>query len=79
MNIPYIIITGLVGVTCGFLGYFLGKINSKKDIALASALQADLDVCKAHTKNLINRISSLEAEIIHINSKSAVVDSNSQE
>ncbi|OXB09858.1 hypothetical protein [Flavobacterium reichenbachii] len=79
MNIPYIIITVLVGLTCGILGYFLGKMNSKKDVTLASALQADLDVCKAHTKNLTTRIHSLEADIINIKTKSSVADGERQE
>ena len=62
MNVPYVIPIAL-GVICGILGYILGKINSKKDNALSISLQSDLDVCKAHTKNLSIRISKLEAEL----------------
>lgn len=63
MNVPYVVIPIALGVICGILGYILGKINSKNDTALSTALQADLDVCKAHTKNLNARILKLEAEL----------------
>lgn len=63
MNVPYILIPVLVGLICGILGYLLGKMNSKKDVSLAAALQADLDACKANTKNLHLKISSLEADL----------------
>ena len=63
MNVPYVVIPIALGVICGILGYILGKINSKNDTALSIALQADLDVCKAHTKNLNTRILKLEAEL----------------
>ena len=64
MNIPCILIPVLVGLICGILGYLLGKMNSKKDDSLALALQEDLDACKANTKNLNLKISSLEADLI---------------
>ncbi len=63
MNIPCILIPALVGLICGILGYLLGKMNSKNDDSLALSLQADLDACKANTRNLNARISTLEAEL----------------
>ncbi|UWY27224.1 hypothetical protein [Flavobacterium sp. TR2] len=63
MNIPCILIPVLVGLICGILGYLLGKMNSKNDDSLAASLQADLDACKANTKNLNARISTLEADL----------------
>jgi len=63
MNIPCILIPVLVGLICGILGYLLGKMNSKGDDSLALSLQADLDACKANTKNLNAKISSLEADL----------------
>nr|WP_294786501.1 hypothetical protein [uncultured Flavobacterium sp.] len=63
MNIPCILIPVLVGLICGILGYLLGKMNSKKDDSLALSLQADLDACKANTRNLNTRIATLEADL----------------
>ncbi|MBZ4035065.1 hypothetical protein K6T82_09825 [Flavobacterium sp. 17A] len=63
MNIPCILIPALVGLICGILGYLLGKMNSKNDDSLALSLQADLDACKANTRNLNARISTLEADL----------------
>ncbi|WP_369014528.1 hypothetical protein [Flavobacterium anhuiense] len=63
MNVPYVVIPIALGVICGILGYILGKITFKNDNALSASLQADLDVCKAHTKNLNSRILKLEAEL----------------
>ena len=63
MNISSIFIPVLVGLICGILGYLFGKMNSKQHDSLASALQADLDACKANVKNLKARISFLEAEL----------------
>lgn len=63
MNIPCILIPVLVGLICGILGYLLGRMNSKNDDSLAASLQADLDACKANTKNLNARISTLEADL----------------
>ncbi|MFH6991432.1 hypothetical protein [Flavobacterium sp. FlaQc-48] len=63
MNIPCILIPALVGLICGILGYLLGKMNSKGDDSLALSLQADLDACKANTRNLNTKIASLEAEL----------------
>jgi predicted flap endonuclease-1-like 5' DNA nuclease len=63
MNIPCILIPALVGLICGILGYLLGKMNSKGDDSLALSLQADLDACKANTRSLNAKISSLEADL----------------
>lgn len=63
MNIPCILIPVLVGLICGILGYLLGKMNSKNDDSLAASLQADLDACKANTRNLNARIATLEADL----------------
>ncbi|OMQ09124.1 hypothetical protein [[Flexibacter] sp. ATCC 35103] len=63
MNIPCILIPVLVGLICGILGYLLGKMNSKGDDSLALSLQADLDACKANTRNLNAKISSLEDDL----------------
>lgn len=64
MNIPCILIPALVGLICGILGYLLGKMNSKGgDDSLALSLQSDLDACRANTKNLNLKISSLEADL----------------
>lgn len=64
MNIPCILIPALVGLICGILGYLIGKMGSSKiDDTLSSALQVDLDACKANTKNLNAKIASLEAEL----------------
>ncbi|WP_316632586.1 hypothetical protein [uncultured Flavobacterium sp.] len=63
MNIPCILIPVLVGLICGILGYLLGKMNSKGDDSLALSLQADLDACKANTRNLTAKIASLEADL----------------
>jgi predicted flap endonuclease-1-like 5' DNA nuclease len=63
MNIPCILIPALVGLICGILGYLIGRMNSKGDDSLALSLQADLDECKANTRNLNLKISSLEADL----------------
>lgn len=63
MNIPCVLIPILVGLICGILGYLLGKMNSKNDDSLSASLQADLDACKANTRNLNARISTLEADL----------------
>lgn len=63
MNIPCILIPVLVGLICGILGYLLGKLTSKGDDSLALSLQADLDACKANTRSLNAKISSLEADL----------------
>lgn len=63
MNIPCILIPALVGLICGILGYLLGKMNSKGDDSLALSLQSDLDACKANTRSLNAKISSLEADL----------------
>lgn len=69
MNLPCILIPIIVGLICGILGYLLGKLNSKGDDSLAASLQADLDACKANTKNLTAKISSLEADLAAANAK----------
>lgn len=63
MNIPCFLIPALVGLICAILGYLLGKLNSKKDDSLELSLQADLDACKANTRNLNTKIASLEADL----------------
>lgn len=63
MNIPCILIPVLVGLISAILGYLLGKMNSKNDDSLSASLQADLDACKANTRNLNARISTLEADL----------------
>lgn len=64
MNIPCILIPALVGLISGILGYLLGKMNSKGgDDSLSLSLQSDLDACRANTKNLNARISSLESDL----------------
>ncbi|MDP5198800.1 hypothetical protein [Flavobacterium sp. DG2-3] len=63
MNIPCILIPILVGLICVILGYLLGKMNSKNDDSLTASLQADLDACRANTKNLNARIATLEADL----------------
>jgi len=64
MNIPCILIPILVGLICGILGYLLGKMNSKNDDSLSASLQADLDACKANTRNLNAKIATLEADLV---------------
>lgn len=64
MNIPCILIPILVGLICGILGYLLGKMNSKNDDTLSASLQADLDACKANTRNLNAKIATLEADLV---------------
>ncbi len=63
MNLPCILIPIVVGIICGILGYLLGKLNSKGDDSLTASLQADLDACKANTKNLNTKISLLEKDL----------------
>ena len=71
MNLPCILIPILVGIICGILGYLLGKLNSKEDDSLAASLQADLDACKANTKNLNTKIASLEADLAAAHAKAS--------
>ncbi len=71
MNLPCILIPILVGIICGILGYLLGKLNSKEDDSLATTLQADLDACKANTKNLNTKIASLEADLAAAHAKAS--------
>ncbi|KFF13669.1 hypothetical protein [Flavobacterium hydatis] len=63
MNIPCILIPALVGLICGILGYLIGKMASKGNDSDLLSLQADLDACRANTKNLTAKISSLEADL----------------
>lgn len=77
MNLPCILIPIIVGLICGILGYLLGKLNSKGDDSLAASLQADLDACKANTKNLNAKISSLEADLAAANAKASASISKS--
>lgn len=69
MNLPCILIPIIVGIICGILGYLLGKLNSKEDDSLSTTLQADLDACKANTKSLNTKISSLEADLAAAHAK----------
>lgn len=71
MNLPCILIPIIVGLICGILGYLLGKLNSKGDESLTASLQADLDACKANTKNLNAKISSLEADLAAAHAKAS--------
>ena len=75
MNLPCILIPIIVGLICGILGYLLGKLNSKGDDSLAASLQADLDACKANTKNLNAKIVSLEADLVSANLKIKALES----
>ncbi|KAF2513906.1 hypothetical protein [Flavobacterium foetidum] len=63
MDITYLLIPVLIGLICGIAGYFIGKMNSRKDDTLSASLQSDLDVCYANTKNLLNRIKALETDL----------------
>jgi predicted flap endonuclease-1-like 5' DNA nuclease len=64
MDISCVLIPVLAGLIFGILGYNLGKkTSSKSEHFLASSLQSDLDACKTHTKSLMARISSLEADL----------------
>ena len=64
MDISCVLIPLLAGLIFGILGYYLGKkTSSKSEHSLASSLQSDLDACKTHTKSLMARISSLEADL----------------
>ncbi|MCV9928194.1 hypothetical protein OIU83_11045 [Flavobacterium sp. LS1R49] len=63
MNIPCILIPALVGLICGILGYLIGKMASKGNESDLLSLQADLDACRANSKNLTAKIASLEADL----------------
>jgi predicted flap endonuclease-1-like 5' DNA nuclease len=63
MNIPCILIPALVGLICGILGYLIGKMASKGNESDLLSLQAELDACRANTKNLNAKITSLEADL----------------
>lgn len=63
MNIPCILIPALVGLICGILGYLIGKMASKGNDSDLLSLQADIDACRANTKNLNAKITSLEADL----------------
>jgi predicted flap endonuclease-1-like 5' DNA nuclease len=59
-----ILIPALVGLISGILGYLLGKMTSKDvDNSGSLSLQSDLDACRANSKSLSAKISSLEAEL----------------
>ncbi len=64
MDVSCILIPVLAGLIFGILGYFLGKKTaSKTERLLGSSLQSELDACKTHTKSLMTKISSLEADL----------------
>lgn len=63
MNIPCILIPALVGLISGILGYLIGKMTSKGNDSDLLSLQADLDACRANSKNLTAKITSLEADL----------------
>jgi predicted flap endonuclease-1-like 5' DNA nuclease len=64
MGIPCILIPALVGLISGVLGYLLGKMFSNGgDNSASLSLQSDLDACRANSKSLSARISSLEADL----------------
>jgi predicted flap endonuclease-1-like 5' DNA nuclease len=58
------LIPAIVGLISGILGYLLGKMSSKGDDNNSSlSLQSDLDACRANSKSLSARISTLEADL----------------
>lgn len=63
MDLLYILIPVIVGLFCGIIGYILGKKNTKRYDTLAASIQADLDVCQIHAKNLNTKLGALEAEL----------------
>lgn len=64
MNIPCILIPALVGLISAILGYLLGKAFSNGGDKNASfSLQSDLDACKANSRSLTSKITSLESEL----------------
>lgn len=63
MNIPCILIPALVGLISGILGYLIGKMGTKVDDSLSVSLQSELDACRANTKSLNAKITSLEADL----------------
>lgn len=58
------LIPAIVGLISGILGYLLGKMASKgNDNSGSLSLQSDLDACRANSKSLTARITSLEADL----------------
>jgi predicted flap endonuclease-1-like 5' DNA nuclease len=70
MNIPYILIPVLIGLICGILGYFIGKMNAKKD-DVSISLQPELDFCRENSKKLSARIAELEVEVANAKIKAS--------
>ena len=66
MGIPCILIPAIVGLVSGALGYLLGSSFGAKggDNSANLALQSELDACRANTKLLNTKISSLEADLL---------------
>ena len=65
MGIPCILIPAIVGLVSGALGYLLGSSFGTKsgDNSANLSLQSDLDACRANTKSLNAKISSIEADL----------------
>jgi len=61
-----ILIPALVGLISGVLGYLIGKMNSKNgDSQKLISIQSDLDSCRANSKLLNTKITSLEGDLVN--------------